>query len=67
MSGHIGLPAGLAPVVARGRGMPILVSSVWIIVGTGAGIPVRGVGLPGHFIARVGEGIVTTIGSDASN
>jgi regulator of sirC expression with transglutaminase-like and TPR domain len=46
----------LSDVVARGRGMPILVSSVWIIVGTGAGIPVRGVGLPGHFIARVGEG-----------
>ena len=33
--------------------MPILLSSVWIIVGAKSGIPVEGVGLPGHFIIRV--------------
>ena len=33
--------------------MPITLSAVWILVGDGAGIPVDGVGLPGHFVARV--------------
>lgn len=45
----------LSAVVARGRGMPILLASVWMIVGARAGVPVCGVGLPGHFIARVGR------------
>ena len=36
--------------------MPILVTCIWIIVAREAGIPIEGVGLPGHFIARVGEG-----------
>lgn len=44
----------LSAVVARGRGMPILLASVWMIVGSRAGLAVSGIGLPGHFIARVG-------------
>lgn len=47
----------LSAVVERGRGMPILLASVWMIVGARAGVPVSGVGLPGHFIARVGHGV----------
>lgn len=46
----------LSAVVERGRGMPILLAGVWMIVGARAGVPVSGVGLPGHFIARVGHG-----------
>lgn len=45
----------LSAVIERGRGMPIMLSAVWMIVGARSGIPVSGVGLPGHFIARVGH------------
>ena len=34
--------------------MPILLSCVWIEVGRRAGIPVDGIGMPGHFLTRVG-------------
>ena len=34
--------------------MPILLSVLWMEVGRRAGIPVAGIGLPGHFIVRVG-------------
>jgi regulator of sirC expression with transglutaminase-like and TPR domain len=34
--------------------MPILLACVWIEVGRRAGIPVDGIGMPGHFLARVG-------------
>lgn len=44
----------LSAVVERGRGMPILLAAVWMIVGERAGLKVDGVGLPGHFVARVG-------------
>ncbi len=44
----------LHPVLERRRGMPILLSAVWIEVGKRAGLQVEGVGLPGHFIVRVG-------------
>ncbi len=43
----------LSDVVERGRGMPIVLSAVWVVVGRGAGVPVEGVGLPGHFVVRV--------------
>jgi regulator of sirC expression with transglutaminase-like and TPR domain len=43
----------LTRVVARRRGMPILLSALWTLVGASAGVSVEGVGLPGHFIARV--------------
>lgn len=44
----------LSQVLTRRRGMPILLSIVWMEVGRRAGVEVSGVGLPGHFIARVG-------------
>jgi len=44
----------LTRVIERRRGMPILLSAVWIEVGRRAGIEMHGIGMPGHFIARVG-------------
>ena len=38
----------------RRRGMPIVLCTVWIEVGHRAGVPMHGIGMPGHFIARVG-------------
>jgi len=46
----------LHPALERRRGMPILLSAIWIEVGKRAGLQVEGVGLPGHFIVRVGTG-----------
>jgi regulator of sirC expression with transglutaminase-like and TPR domain len=37
-------------VLARRRGLPILLSVVYIEVARRADIPIRGVGLPGHFV-----------------
>jgi regulator of sirC expression with transglutaminase-like and TPR domain len=48
----------LARVLERGRGLPILVSSLWVLVGRSAGLEVDGVALPGHFVARVGDAVV---------
>ena len=45
----------LGPLLERKRGMPILLSVVWMEVGRRAGILVAGIGLPGHFIVRVGS------------
>jgi regulator of sirC expression with transglutaminase-like and TPR domain len=44
----------LTAVVERRRGLPILLSSVWMMVGERAGLAVDGIALPGHFIVRVG-------------
>lgn len=44
----------LGDVLERRRGLPILLSVVYIEVGRRAGVRVAGVGLPGHFIVRVG-------------
>jgi regulator of sirC expression with transglutaminase-like and TPR domain len=44
----------LGPLLERRRGMPILLSVLWMEVGRRAGIPVAGIGLPGHFIVRIG-------------
>lgn len=38
-------------VLETRRGLPILVTAIWIEVGKRAGIKVEGVGLPGHFLA----------------
>lgn len=43
----------LSQVLQRRRGLPILLSAVWIIVGEHAGFEMEGVGMPGHFIVRV--------------
>lgn len=41
-------------VIARRRGLPILLSLIWVEVGRRAGVEVTGVGMPAHFLARVG-------------
>lgn len=38
-------------VLRRRQGLPILLSVVWIEVARRVGIPLRGVGLPGHYVA----------------
>lgn len=45
----------LHEVLLRRRGLPILLSVVWIEVARRAGAPVYGVGLPGHFVVGLGE------------
>ncbi|NUU23939.1 MAG: tetratricopeptide repeat protein [Streptomycetaceae bacterium] len=45
----------LHEVLRRRRGLPILLSVVWIEVGRRAGLPVYGVALPGHFVVGVGD------------
>lgn len=47
----------LHQVLARRKGMPILLSCVWIEVGRRAGVPVDGIGMPGHFLVRVGGAV----------
>ena len=44
----------LNDVLARRKGLPILLSLVYCEVGRRAGVPLIGVGLPGHFIVKVG-------------
>lgn len=45
-------------VLARRRGLPILVSIVWIEVARGAGVAARPLPFPGHFAAVIGDEIV---------
>jgi regulator of sirC expression with transglutaminase-like and TPR domain len=44
----------LHSVLQRRRGLPILLAAVWMEVGRMAGLEVAGIGLPGHFLVRVG-------------
>ncbi|WP_255952341.1 transglutaminase family protein [Streptomyces odontomachi] len=44
----------LHTVLRRRRGLPILLSVVWIEVARRAGAPVYGVALPGHFVVGIG-------------
>ena len=44
----------LSEVIERRQGMPILLSSVWLIVARMAGLDAVGIGMPGHFIIRLG-------------
>ncbi|WP_367044799.1 transglutaminase-like domain-containing protein [Streptomyces sp. Je 1-332] len=61
-SGFMGTPAEyqrlgsslLHEVLQRRRGLPILLSVVWIEVARRAGAPVYGVALPGHFVVGFG-------------
>ncbi len=41
----------LPVVIRRRRGLPITLSVLYVAVARRAGIPLRGVGLPGHFVA----------------
>ncbi|MFE0425783.1 transglutaminase-like domain-containing protein, partial [Streptomyces sp. NPDC058953] len=45
----------LQEVLRRRRGLPILLSVVWVEVARRAGAPVYGVALPGHFVVGFGE------------
>ncbi|MFJ2557673.1 MULTISPECIES: tetratricopeptide repeat protein [unclassified Streptomyces] len=50
------LESSLLPaVVRRRRGLPILLSVVWIEVARRAGAPVYGLALPGHFVVGFGD------------
>ncbi|MEV7870197.1 transglutaminase-like domain-containing protein [Streptomyces sp. NPDC088124] len=50
------LESSLLPaVLRRRRGLPILLSVVWIEVARRAGAPVYGVALPGHFVVGFGD------------
>ncbi|MFJ7148607.1 tetratricopeptide repeat protein [Streptomyces sp. NPDC100445] len=46
----------LHEVLRRRRGLPILLSVVWLEVARRAGAPVYGVALPGHFVVGFGSG-----------
>ncbi|MEV7183793.1 transglutaminase-like domain-containing protein [Kitasatospora sp. NPDC093102] len=49
------LESSLLPeVLRRRRGLPIMLSLVWMAVGQRAGLTVQGIALPGHFIVAVG-------------
>ncbi|WP_031070907.1 transglutaminase-like domain-containing protein [Streptomyces sp. NRRL WC-3742] len=49
------LESSLLPeVLRRRRGLPIMLSLVWMEVGRRAGLAVHGIALPGHFIVAVG-------------
>jgi len=43
----------LDQVVSRRRGIPISLSSLYLLIGRRLGLPLEGVGLPGHFIVRL--------------
>lgn len=45
----------LHAVLRRRRGLPILLSVIWIEVARRAGAPVYGVALPGHFVVGFGD------------
>ncbi|GAA0478402.1 transglutaminase-like domain-containing protein [Streptomyces sp. NPDC046215] len=45
----------LGEVLLRRRGLPILLSVVWMEVARRAGAPVYGVALPGHFVVGFGD------------
>lgn len=46
----------LSQVLERRRGLPITLSIVWIAIGRRLGVPVHGIGLPGHFVIGIGTG-----------
>jgi regulator of sirC expression with transglutaminase-like and TPR domain len=48
----------LNDVLDRRTGIPITLSTIYIEVGRRARLPVDGIGLPGHFIVRVGTTLV---------
>jgi len=42
-------------VILSGRGIPISLTAVYLFVGSRAGIAVDPIGMPGHFLARIGN------------
>lgn len=55
----------LPDVVQRGRGLPILLSVVWMDVARRIGIHSVGLGLPGHFVVAVGTDASDVIAPEA--
>ena len=55
----------LNSILEHGAANPIGCSTVWIALGRRAGLPVEGVGLPGHFLVRVAGGLVDAHGDGA--
>jgi len=55
----------LNDVIDRRTGIPITLATIYIAVGERAGLPVRGVGLPGHFLVRYQGGRAQEIFIDA--
>lgn len=45
----------LHEVLGRRRGLPILLSVVWLEVARRLGVPAHGIGLPGHFVVGIGD------------
>ncbi len=45
----------LTQVIARRRGLPIVLAVLYVVVGEHAGFDVAGVGMPGHYLCRVGD------------
>lgn len=45
----------LPEVIETRRGIPITLSLIYVLVGRRAGMPLSGVGLPGHFLVRYGQ------------
>ncbi|MEW1999313.1 transglutaminase-like domain-containing protein [Streptomyces coelicoflavus] len=56
----------LHEVLLRRRGLPILLSVVWLEVARRAGAPVYGVALPGHFVVGFGSDHGTETGDAAT-
>ncbi|MDX1511542.1 MAG: transglutaminase-like domain-containing protein [Nitriliruptorales bacterium] len=46
----------LSRVLDRRRGLPITLSILWVSIGRRLGVPIHGIGLPGHFVVGIGDG-----------
>lgn len=55
----------LNDVIDRRTGIPVTLATIYIAVGERAGLPVRGVGMPGHFLVRYQGGRAREIFIDA--
>lgn len=53
-------------VMDRRQGIPITLSALYVFVGNRLGLPVSGVGMPGHFLIRI-EGVNPPLFVDAFN
>jgi regulator of sirC expression with transglutaminase-like and TPR domain len=63
---HRRLESSLLPEVLRSkRGLPILLSVVWLEVGRRAGVPACGLAIPGRFVIAVGADHEQSIAPDA--
>lgn len=46
----------LSRVLDRRKGLPITLSILWVAIGRRLGVPIHGIGLPGHFVVGIGDG-----------